>query len=274
MLRKTQQDQPEVPGQIARPATAGESQLIRGLRALEAVAVKPRTAADVARHLEVNRSTSLRLLQDLEAAGYVRREPASKKFSVRSDRDYHFITNERDQWDLMGVISPMLKRLQAVSGESVMLGVPAPGVMVFMAFFQSIHPVAVSERVGALRPMHCSSLGKAYLSALDRDVLDIELGRLDFAGGTNLAPKTSAALRERIEEARARGYAIDRDETFQGVSCVAAPARLDSSLIGAVGISGPSERLTDAAIDTLGRLLVDELRALEAEDSDPRGRQP
>jgi DNA-binding IclR family transcriptional regulator len=273
MLRKTQHNPLEVPEQAARPAAAGESQLVRGLRALEALAVEPRTAAEVARHLEVNRSTSLRLLQELVAAGYVRREPTSKKFTVRSDRRHHFMANEHDQWDLMEVMSPLLEDLHEASGESVMLGAPAPGVMVFTAFFQSIHPVAVSERIGTLRPMHCSSLGKAYLSALAGADLEIELGRLDYAGGTDMAPKTPEALRQRIQETRARGYAIDREETFRGVSCVAAPARLGSSLIGAVGISGPSGRLTDAVVDTLGRLLVDELGALRQRVPTPGVRQ-
>ena len=56
-----------------------------------------------------------------------------------------------------------------------------------------------------------------------------------------------------------RGFAVDRNETFDGVSCVSAAARLNGPLIGAIGISGPSSRLSDDVTEQLGVLLLDEL---------------
>src|SRR4051812_48058395 len=48
-------------GVSGRERGAGESHLARGLRALEVLAVGSSTAAEVARTLDVNRSTALRL---------------------------------------------------------------------------------------------------------------------------------------------------------------------------------------------------------------------
>jgi DNA-binding IclR family transcriptional regulator len=64
-------------------------------------------------------------------------------------------------------------------------------------------------------------------------------------------------LRERIDATRARGYAIDRDETLEGASCVAVPARIGGSLIGAIGLSGPSTRMSDQRIAQMGQRLLD-----------------
>jgi DNA-binding IclR family transcriptional regulator len=230
---------------------------------LEELAVAPRTAAEIARRFGVNRSTSLRLLNELEAAGYVRRDPETRHYRIRPQRFYALVTNSDDHWDVMTVVNPLLARLQEATGESTMLGVPAPRSMVYMAYYPSSHPVGVRERIGTVRPVHSSALGKAYLSTLEPELLDRELASLSFQGGTERAPQDAAALRRHVEEARARGYALDEEETFAGVSCVAAPARIGGSVIGSVGISGPSSRLAPEVLARLGSMIAAEVAAIE-----------
>ena len=104
--------------------------------------------------------------------------------------------------DWSQLIDPVLAAIRDDCGEATMLGVPANGTMVSLAFFPSQHVVAVSEHLGTVRPMHCSALGKAYLSALGAAALDAELGRLSYAGGTTTAAKGPIELRGRLEEAR------------------------------------------------------------------------
>jgi DNA-binding IclR family transcriptional regulator len=136
------------------------------------------------------------------------------------------------------------------------MGVPANGTMVYLAFFPSMHVIMVRERLGTTRPMHCSALGKAYLSELDDRALDGELALLTYQGGTRNAARGPMELRERLEETRKRGYAIDRDETVEGASCVAIPARIGGSLVGAIGLSGPSSRMSDQRIAQIGDRLT------------------
>jgi DNA-binding IclR family transcriptional regulator len=252
------------PAGPARPATGATGSLVlRALAVLEELAVAPRTAAEVARRFDVNRSTSLRLLNELEAGGYVQRDPATLHYRILPQRFYALVTNSDDHWDVMTVVNPLLARLQERSGEASMLGVPAPRSMVYMAYYPSSHPVGVRERIGTVRPVHSSALGKAYLSTLEDDLLERELEGLTFQGGTEHAPHDAPALRRHIEAARERGYALDEDETFPGVSCVAAPARIGGSVIGSVGISGPSSRLDADALARLGALIASELAVID-----------
>ena len=95
-----------------------------------------------------------------------------------------------------------------------------------------------------------------------RHALDAELGRLSYSGGTDLAAKGPIELRGRLGEAREAGFAVDRDETFDGVACVASPVRIRGSLIGAAGISGPSSRLAESRIQELGLRLAHDLSEL------------
>jgi len=58
------------------------SPIQRALRAIEVLAADSLTAAEVARELDVNRSTALRLLAELVITGYVARDPATKRYAT------------------------------------------------------------------------------------------------------------------------------------------------------------------------------------------------
>lgn len=241
--------------QASVPAPAPGSPIKRALRAIEILAAGPLTAADAARLLGVNRSTALRLLGELVATGYVARDEA-KRYATVPSKFFGLVATREPQVDWSHLVDPVLASIRDDCGEAAMLGVPANGTMVYLAFFPSRHVVAVSEQLGSVRPIHSSALGKAYLSALAPDDLDAELGRLSYQGGTERAARGPIELRGRLDEARRDGYAVDRRETFDGVTGVAVPVRVRGSLIGAAGVSGPADRLDEAAIPGLGERLA------------------
>ena len=234
----------EPPAETALLAPRAAPSLVRRVfLALEALADGPRTAAEIGRSLHVDRSSALRLMSELEQTGYVTRDVGSKRYANVPARFYGLIATHDDHADWSEIVDPALSELRDEFGEAAIMGVPANGTMVYLAFFPSVHIVAVRERLGTTRPMNCSALGKAYLSALPDHELDTELAVLSYGGGTHLAAHSRAELRERVEVARARGYATDHNETFEGGTCVAAPVRIGGSLIGAIGLSGPSGSL-------------------------------
>lgn len=245
----------------ARPLI--ESPALRALAALEELAIAPRTAAEIARRFEVNRSTSLRLLKELELGGYVSRDPVTLRYQILPQRFYAFTSNHEDDPDVITMVNPLLKRLREKSGEASMLGVPTPNFMVYMAYYPSVHAVGVRERIGTVRPMHTSALGKAYLSTLEPERLNQEVGALTFQGGTENAVQSADTLLDEVGATRERGFALDVEETFIGVSCVAAPMRLGGNLIGSVGVSGPASRLDARVLATYGALIVAELAHVE-----------
>ncbi len=259
---KTQSATAEAPQRDAASQSTNESQLSRGFRALEALVNGPQTAAGIAQVLGVNRSTALRLMSEIESLGYIVRDPDTKSYSIAATRFYPFISSHADHLDWSMVIDPALAGLRDEFGESAMMGVPANGSMVYLAFFPSSHAIMVRERLGTTRPMFCSALGKAFLSALDGRALDGELAHLRFEGGTANAARGPIELRERLEETRKRGYAVDRDETLDGASCAAVPVRIGGALVGAIGLSGPSSRMTEERIAEIGERLIQVVRRL------------
>lgn len=233
------------------------------MRTFELLAAEPLTAAEVARKLSINRSTSLRLLSELIETGYVRRDPVTKRFATVPSRFLNLIAGQHDHHaDWTQIIDPILAEIRDETGDSTILGVPANHTMVYLAYFPTFHVLAVAEQLGTVRPMHCSALGKAYLSALDSVALDSELQRLEYDGGTERAAHSEAELRARVLLSREDGYALDLDETFDDVRCVAVPLRIRGSVVGAVGISGPATRFAVPRMRELGAYLIQKLAGL------------
>jgi DNA-binding IclR family transcriptional regulator len=240
---------------------------------------QPLTNTEVAEALGVNRSTAHRLLQELELAGYITRDLASRRFVLAPEKlappPSDLLPSEAGELpagrsnsgvggDWTETSYQLLKELRDLVGESTMFAVPARDRMLYISFFGTDHPIGVQETIGSARPMHASAVGKAYISALPALSLDVVLGRLDYSGGTENAAKGPFQLRDMLDEVRQHGYAIDHDETFIGLSCVATPVIADgSTLVGAAGITGLTHRFPPDRAREFGELLVARLSHLD-----------
>lgn len=235
----------------------GRTAVARIFRTLELLAQEPRTPSGLAQLLDIDRSTALRLLRQLQATGYVGRDEPTKRYMTVGARFMQLVSVTPDHTDLSELVDPVLRAIRTQSGEASMLAVPARGSMVYAAFFPSHQVLGIREQLGASRPMYCSAVGKAYLSGLDDRAFGEELDRVAFAGGTEFAPPDRPALVRQVTTARRLGYAVDQNETSIGVSCVAVPLWIGEALMGAIGVSGPSTRLSTGLIETIGSELCE-----------------
>jgi DNA-binding IclR family transcriptional regulator len=160
------------------------------------------------------------------------------------------------------LINQMLSRIRDETGDSTIFGVPSEQNMTYLGYYATRQVVSLSEGVGAIRPIHCSALGKAYLSALPTADLEALLTQLNYRGGTEKAAHDQSELRELVLTARKDGYAMDLEETFNEVRCVAVPLIIQDQLVGAVGITGPTTRMTVTRIRELGSYLRRQLADL------------
>src|SRR5258707_450062 len=99
--------------------------LTQGLQTLELLAEAPRTAADIARHLGVDRSTGWRILQALSERDWALQDPETKSFSLNVTHLYALAGNGHEHLALPSLIMPMLERIRDRLGESAVFGVPS-----------------------------------------------------------------------------------------------------------------------------------------------------
>ena len=146
--------------------------------------------------------------------------------------------------DLRGAAEPALQDLVARTGETVHLGVPSEGHVVYIAKVESPQSVRLVSRIGARAPFHCSAMGKAMLATMPDDDLRAALERPREVRTMHTITSTDALLAE-LEKIRSQGAALDDEENELGVRCVGAAVRAPrAEPVAAVSVSGPAARMT------------------------------
>jgi DNA-binding IclR family transcriptional regulator len=104
----------------------------------------------------------------------------------------------------------------------------------------------VVQAVGTRAPLHATSVGKVFLADDGPDAASAYAQRAGLARLTDHTLTDPAVLGAELEQVRALGYAIDREEAEKGVSCIAAGIRDDEgNLVAGLSVSAPSDRLDE-----------------------------
>lgn len=207
-------------------------------------------------------STVHRLLTSLAGHGMVMHDGDTGTWTI-GVRAFE-IGNAFLRFRKLGTISrPFLKRLMEESGETANIGVEDDGDVVFISQVESHAPMRAFFRPGRRSPIHASGIGKAILATWsDTDIARTLNGRT-LAHFTERTLDTPPALIAGIREIRGRGWSVDDEEHTLGMRCIAAPLFNEyGEAIGGISISGPTVRIDDAKLASLGpmvRRAADEL---------------
>ena len=97
-----------------------------------------------------------------------------------------------------------------------------------------------------LVPLDATSVGKAYLAALDEATREQYLAQLTLEPVTHRTCTTLGALRKELAVTRERGFAVDDEENELGIICFGQAVRgADGRVEGAISVSVPRYRLPD-----------------------------
>lgn len=194
------------------------------------------------------RSTTSRLLTALERSGLLGRDDEGR-FVAGSLFD-SYAARGRDADDIARLGRPAMEALGELTGETVNIGVPRHGTVVHIGQVASTYIVASRDWVDVEVPPYLSALGKVLYAG---DALDLPRGTLEHP--TPHAIASVGALRKQLTGIRETGYGVTVDELEVGLTGVAAPVRIGTNTVAALGISGPSARLANR-LDSLGPLVA------------------
>ena len=120
------------------------------------------------------------------------------------------------------------------------------------------------SRIGGRFPASCTALGKAILAFSDRSVVDGVLGQ-PLTRATPYSVAARRQLLEQLNQTRATGFSVEKEEAHHGTICIAAPIMLHGKAIAAVSLCVPSVGMSRNGQDrtsTLGRLATDAAAAV------------
>lgn len=157
---------------------------------------------------------------------------------------------------------PIMEDLRQVTRQRIHLAV-LDGVDVVYLEILGAEVLKVGSRTGGRFPAHATGVGKALLAHSP----DATEARIE-AGLPRLTPRTittPGALVRDLQNIRTRGFAMDREESHVGVSCVAAPVfGSDGEVRAALSVTGRTRSIDQTrlgpAVMTAARTLTRALR--------------
>jgi DNA-binding IclR family transcriptional regulator len=215
--------------------------LARGLRLLQLFrpARVEIAAPEIARELDLPRTTAFRLLQTLEALEFVERSanggwrlgPAVLRLG------FEFLASQ----DVAEYGREVVEKLCADTGASSQLAI-RDGRELVVVLKKSPSSTFVSDvQVGTRMPAHATVLGRLLLQDVALRKLYPEARLKQYTPQT---PKSVAELEKLIAQDRVRGYAVSESAYESGISAVAAPVRNhEQRVVAALSVIVPKPRL-------------------------------
>jgi IclR family KDG regulon transcriptional repressor len=241
--------------------------LARGLQILDLIADADRAlgVTEIARLLHLDKSSVSRLVKTLVNYDYVQPDTASRGY-ILGKRVRQISWHYLNRMPVREKAKPYLYRLVEQTGECAHTAVYSSGKALMIDDVEAEASLRVVGGIGRLIPLHCTAVGKALLAFSDLP-LPVSLGRETARTITD-----HAAFCAHLDDIRAQGYALDDEEHQEGVRCMAAPVYdYMGAAVAAIGISGPTVRVTDDRLADLAEAVIaaaselsDDLRAMAA----------
>lgn len=236
---------PSAPSQPIAPGATGADRLLVVLRYL-AEHPKGVMLDQLARELELPKSSAHRALATLCRAGFAdHRDGGDYRLGLELVR---LVFAFHDELDRPRLIEPVLDSLARRFGETAHYAELDGAEVVYLA---KVTPtgrgVQMTSQVGGRNPAHCTGVGKALLAAAlpDREAVDTFLAHHGpLVQRTERTLVDAAGLAADFEATRARGYALDAEESELGINCLAFALYLDTPRrpSGAVSVSAVAQR--------------------------------
>jgi DNA-binding IclR family transcriptional regulator len=223
----------------------------RALDVLEALTVGPAGLSELARRLDIPKSSLHGLLRTLSERGWVTSHGGTFRLGLRALQvGARFI----DEDEVVARVAPSLDRLAAVTGETVQHARLDGDQVVYLAKRDSAHQVRLVSSIGSRLPAHATALGKSLLAARDDDTVAALLSP-PMRALTARTVTSWEALAAQLADARERGYAVDDGEAAEGLRCFAVTVPSDgldrgpygASVRGPDGGAGPDGRRDGSA---------------------------
>ena len=237
-------------------ATNGRGSVVQSVdRALSIMEILARdgwsSVTDMARELEVHKSTVFRLVATLQRRGIVEQHPSTQKYRL-GFAIVRLASGVRGDPDLIDVARPSLERLSEELDETVDLAVIEGGKATNIDQANLSSSIVAVDWVGHSSPMHVAASGKVFLAFGDQEETEAFLA----APLEAITPHTITdpeLLREECRVIRERGYSVTCGELEEGLNAVAAPIYAsDGSVVGVIVVSGPEYRMSEDRLPAAG----------------------
>ena len=232
--------------------------LVKALNILEALAEGEQpahTLTELSRHLHLRVPTVHRLVATLLREGYIEEVPGARGYQL-SFKVLRMGLGVLSRLDYRLVAEPFLEDLAVQTEETVHLAILLETQAIVVGSYGDPRPDGVDVRLGDAAPLHCSSVGKTLLAYQPRGLMTQIARTSGFHCFTSKTFTNLASLRQDLDRIREQGYALDLEETMEGMIGVGGPVfDHTGGVIAAFSVAGPATRLSVQRMPEIARLV-------------------
>jgi DNA-binding IclR family transcriptional regulator len=231
---------------------------------MELLAVRPRSAPELAEALGVHVRTARRVLKRLDGEGYVMLTDDRRRRYRPTMRVVALAGQVVERAELPLTALPHVTALRTRLGASCHLCVPSHLYALCLVHDEGEGAGACRPHLRELVPCHCTAAGKALLAWRDewRDAV-LEQTLASFTDRTSVGPES---LRRELARTVARGYAVEDREYEPDTRGLAAPVFTEGGeAVAALAVVAPVEELQADRYSEVGGAVMEAAAALSAE---------
>ena len=194
--------------------------VLKALDILELVSSsgKSISVSQVAKILEINRTTASRFVQTLESRGYLIKNNDSNAYQIGL-KILPMAAKLLDSNRLRVESLPYLDELAKKCGDRINLGILYEGEVLYLGGVDKPSLPMKYSLFGKTPPAHCCSIGKVILAHMPEEEVEAILDRKPLIKLTENTITDRKLFFQHLAEIRSQGYATDNQESQLGVFC-------------------------------------------------------
>lgn len=231
------------------------SSIEKSLQIIEVLSKNPRGLSlhELSGELSLPKSTIHHILSTLRSRDYIAQDQPTKKYLL----GFKFLSVGNailENIDVRRIARNYLNELHRKCNETIHLAILRDGKVVYIDKVGQPSGLQLATYVGFSTDPHAAAGGKVLLSELSRvEIDDIYKGRPLKRYGKNTITNMTH-LFEELENIKKMGYAVDNEEYYEGVRCVAAPIRAGGKMVAALSVTGS---IFTMAMERINREVID-----------------
>lgn len=219
---------------------------VKAVAILEAMATakRPLGISEFGVLLGLPKPTAHRIVRMLEGEGLLQREPGSSRYvpGVRLERlGLDIVAASMSRAPRHAILESLSQQI----GETCNFGVMAGSHVVYLDRVESAWPFGLRFERGSHVPLHCTSMGKLFLSMLPAAKRALMLRSIPLYRYTENTITEVSRLERELDNIRSTEVSTDDQEFLAGVVCVAVPVHGPKKQpVAALAVSAPLARMS------------------------------
>ncbi len=203
---------------------------------------------EIADYLKVTKGTAHSLVTTLVKQDFLQQDPETRRYRL-GVKLFRLGLSVVQHSQLGQAIHPWAEMLCERFQEVVHIALLAGDVALVIQRLEPKTPYLLFPQTGSALPIHSTAVGKILLAFSPPKVRDQILQTAPLLRKTRNTLTGKALLLKETKTIIRQDYALDREESLMGVTCVGAPIRDRSGkVVAAVSLSGSKSRMEEKGI--------------------------